>query len=294
MDSRRPPYQGHPPQAPPPPPPPHHDPRQQQQTPSTHHYAPQPPPPPPPSYHPQHHSGPPPPHAQAQGPPPQHQQQQHHPAPYQPGPPAPGPALPPIQPAYGQQPSSASTSDQPTLPSFRQPSAPPQHDTRDGAPPPEHYHPYNHNRSGHATPAPVNRSYSHDSGHQRSPATPAGPGPGSFPPSQAQDGAQQPPGQQPHHMDHGHHGYPPTNGHLPHGLPPPGPQHHHESHPQQQMTPMMDNHYQPYGPPPPNQQPMGYAPYNSGPVSSMYGQKRKQMRATQVCLESSQVCGKLR
>ncbi|KAK4614344.1 uncharacterized protein CLAFUR5_09229 [Fulvia fulva] len=289
MDSRRPPYQGHPPQAPPPPPPPpppHHDPRQQQQQhqPANHHYAPQPPPPPPPSYHPQHHSGPPPPHTQAQGPP--HQQQQHHPAPYQPGPPAPE-RLPPIQAAYAQQPTSASSTDQPTLPSFRQPSAPPQHDPRDGAPP-EHYHPYNHNRSGHATPAPVNRSYSHDSGHQRSPATPAGPGPGSFPPSQAQDGAQQPPGQPPHHMEHGHHGYPPTNGHLPHGLPPPGPQHHPESHPQQQMTPMMDNHYQAYGPPPPNQQPMGYAQYNSGPVSTMYGQKRKQMRATQACEQCRQ------
>ncbi|EME42038.1 hypothetical protein DOTSEDRAFT_72963 [Dothistroma septosporum NZE10] len=291
MESRRPPYQGHPPQAPPPPPPPHHDPRQQQhQQPSTHHYAPQPPPPPPPSYHPQHLSGPPPPphaqaQAQAQGPPPPQQQQQHHSAPYQQGSSAPGPALPPIQPAYGQPPSSASSSDQPTLPSFRQPSAPPQHDPRDGAPP-EHYHPYNHNRSGHATPAPVNRSYSHDSGHQRSPATPAGPGPGSFPPGQAQDGAQQPPGQAPYHMDHGHHGYPPTNGHLPHGLPPPGPQHHHESHPPpQQMTPMMDNHYQTYGPPP--NQPMGYA-YNSGPVSSMYGQKRKQMRATQACEQCRQ------
>ncbi|KAK4556162.1 hypothetical protein LTR86_006859 [Recurvomyces mirabilis] len=246
---------------------------------ASYHLAAPPPPPttldnraPPPAGHYQY-APPPPPH-----PPPQSHPHQAHPQ--QQGYPPPAPvALPPIQQPYGPP---GTAPEQRTLPPFHHP-----HGAHEAHPPQEHY-PYNqHNRSGHATPAPVNRTYSHDSTHQRTPTTPAQPGP--YPPHSGPDGLQHPPPQAQHHpMDpHAHQGYPPTNG-VVHGLPPPhGQQHgppppHHEQH-TQHMQPVMESHYGQY-PPPQQQQPV-YAP-NYGPISSgqFSGvQRKKQMRATQAC-----------
>ncbi|SMR53960.1 unnamed protein product [Zymoseptoria tritici ST99CH_1E4] len=312
MDSRRPSTYGQPP--PPPHDPRQQQPPQQQQHHPQHHYQHPHPPPPPPQYsspHPppapppsqqqappphHHQTHPPPPHSAPShpGPPPpralppqqQQQQQQYQSRPPPPqsqqypssvggGPPSQSPALPPIQSAAFPPPATTS-SEQQVLPSFRHPSAPPSHD-----PGPEyrHQHPqYNHVSSGHQTPASVNRTYSHDSGHQRSPTTPSnGPPPSHYPPGS--DGQQ--PGPPPQQMEHGgHHGYPPNGVPVPHGMP----QHHPEQHHPQYMPPMMDQHHG-YGPPGP---PMYGAP-NYGPASSnAYGPKRKQMRATQACEQCRQ------
>ncbi|GIZ48832.1 hypothetical protein CKM354_001187800 [Cercospora kikuchii] len=234
------------------------------------------PPPPPPPQQPQHQPYPPPP-AQPGAPPPQsyppQQQQQQHPQ-----------QLPPIQPtAYAPPPPSSEQSS--SLPPFRHSSSQPPHEQqREGQ---AQYQPdHTYNRSGHATPAPtnVNRSYSHDSGQQRTPATPTGPA--HFPHPSGHDGAQPPP-PAPQPMDHGaHHGYPPTNGVPHHGLPAPPPSHgHHEQHPQYAMTPMVDQHHS-YPPP---GQPMYNGPPSYGPTANMnYGPKRKQMRATQACEQCRQ------
>ncbi|KAI5364159.1 Putative zn(2)-C6 fungal-type DNA-binding domain-containing protein [Septoria linicola] len=289
---RGPPHGQHPPPShdsrPPPqfaqPPPPSHHPHPQQQhgvvqhqpppPPSQHHQSYQPPPP----SQSGHHPAPPPPQPYPQQ---QHQQQQHpqHTQHTQ--------QLPPIQPAsYAPAPQS---SEQSNLPPFRHSSAQPPHEQqREGQRPypPEH----SYSRSGHATPAPapapVNRTYSHDSGQQRTPATPTGPA--HFPHSSGHEGAQQPPQgapPPPQSMDHGGHpGYPPTNGVPHHGMPHPPPP-HHEQHPQYAMTPIMDQHHQ-Y--PPPGQAMYGGTP-SYGPTASMnYGPKRKQMRATQACEQCRQ------
>ncbi|KAK5119423.1 hypothetical protein LTR85_007523 [Meristemomyces frigidus] len=249
MDNRRPQYA-----APPPPPAPidGRAPPPQHLPPHAHYQQPPPPIAPQAPVHHQSFAGPPPPSTGA------------------------GPALPPIQhQPYGPP---GSTQDQQSLPSFRHPQQHP-YDPRADQQQQEYYN--NHNRSGHATPAPVNRSYSHDSTHQRTPTTPAQPGP--YPPVSGQDGP--PP---PHPMDHGsHHGYPPTNG-VAHGLPPPGPPPppHHEQHPQY-MTPIMENHHTPY---PPAQQPMYPQHGYQGPVSASQFQiqRKKQMRATQACEQCRQ------
>ncbi|KXT04056.1 hypothetical protein AC578_4909 [Pseudocercospora eumusae] len=85
-------------------------------------------------------------------------------------------------------------------------------------------------------------------------------------------------------MEHGHPQYPPpTNGVQHHGLPHHPP--HHEPHPQYAMTPMMDQHHS-YPPP---GQPMYQPQQTYGPASAnIYGQKRKQMRATQACEQCRQ------
>ncbi|KAK5168631.1 uncharacterized protein LTR77_005940 [Saxophila tyrrhenica] len=269
MDSRRTPYAA--------PPPPHQ-----------HNYPPHTPvdhrPPPPPAFaQPHSTNGAPPTHQSYQyGPPPQ----QYPPPPQHQQPPGPsgppGPNLPPIDPRPQH-----TNHNLPPLP----PPRAPQHDTREGA----EYHAYNnHNRSGHATPAPVNRSYSHDSAHQqRTPTTPAHPGQGPYPPSSGPDPAQQgpPPPSQP--MEHGgHHGYGQPNG-VPHGLPPPpahphGPPQHHQPPPSSHYgpPPMMENHHSyPPGPPPQDV----YFPQSYGPTSSNFNtQKKKQMRATQACEQCRQ------
>lgn len=223
-------------------------------------------------YHPA--AAPPPPSAVDSRPPPQHHQQppllppsdlahhQHYPPPHQQHPPppaysgAPGPAtLPPLQQTYGLP-------DQHKLPRFQHP-PPPSHDPREGD-----YQYNSHPHSGHVTPAPVNRSYSLDSTHQRTPTTPAHPGP--YPPGSSDS--------IPHQMEHApHHGYASTNG-LPHGLPPnQGP--HHE-HPPPYMTPMMDNAPHVYAP---SQHMYSQPSYGPASAAVMGAQKRKQMRATQVC-----------
>jgi hypothetical protein len=259
MDSRRPPY-SHPPAAQPHHP--HNPPPQQPPTPIDHrppqptYSQPQQPPqahPPPPQAHPYHHA--------AVAPP----APQHHP----------GPALPPIQPPYAGP---GAPQNPQSLPSFHHPPPHSSHEPREG---PE-YHSYNthhHTRSEHATPAPVNRSFSHDSTHQqRTPTTPAHPSQYPSASAPAPDGMQ--PHQQPHHMEHAHHGY--TNGlpHVPPPPPPPAPQYHQE--PQHHYTPVMENHH-PYGGPPSQ----GMYPSQSyGPASTnvrVGDMKRKHMRATQVC-----------
>lgn len=178
----------------------------------------------------------------------------------------PGPSLPPIQTPYAAP---GAPPDQHHLPPFRQAAHYPHEPPREGE-----YNAYNqHNRSGHVTPAPVNRPYSHDSAHQqRTPTTPAHPA--QYPSASGPDGTALPP--TPHHMEHGgYHGYPPTNG-IPHGLPPP--QHEQQHH---YSPPLMESHPG-YGPPP--SQPMSYS-QSYGPASANFVsvQKRKQMRATQVC-----------
>lgn len=190
--------------------------------------------------------------------------------------PPPGPALPPIQhQPYGPP---GAAPDQTNLPSFRHHSQPPQHSHEPPREPSEPY-PYVPLRgSGHATPAPVNRTYSHDSAAQRTPTTPVQHPP--YPPLAASEGA--PP---PQHMEHGpHHAYPITNGTHgpppPNAPPPPPPPPHHEQHPQY-MTPVLETAHGPYGPPPQPMYPQhGYA----GPISAaqFQVQRKKQMRATQV------------
>ncbi|KYG41188.1 hypothetical protein M433DRAFT_138224, partial [Acidomyces richmondensis BFW] len=159
--------------------------------------------------------------------------------------PPPGPALPPIQhQPYGPP---GAAPDQTNLPSFRHHSQPPQHSHEPPREPSEPY-PYVPLRgSGHATPAPVNRTYSHDSAAQRTPTTPVQHPP--YPPLAASEGA--PP---PQYMEHGpHHAYPITNGTHgpppPNAPPPPPPPPHHEQHPQY-MTPVLETAHGPYGPPP--------------------------------------------
>lgn len=198
-----------------------------------------------------------------------------YPPPYASQPPptggGPGVALPPIQQHLSGPPGPAQ--DQQSLPPI---GVQPQHhpyDPRDRQPQ-EFYN--NHNHSNHATPAPVNRTFSHDSTHQREPTTPAQAGP--YP--AAVSGPDGPP--PPHMMDRGpHHGYTPTNG-VSHGLPPgPPPPPHHDSHPPY-MQPMMEQQHAPYGQ---VQQPMYPQPGYPGPVSASQFQiqRKKQMRATQVC-----------
>ena len=250
MDHRRPQYAA-------PPPPPSADPRapQSQHVPYPHHQQP-----------PQANTHPPPAHYQPYpGPPP----------PSGPPPLPNGPALPPIQSSYGPP---GPAQDHQSLPSFRHPNQPP-YDPRDG-------HEYQHyNRSGHATPAPVNRSYSQDSAHQRTPTTPAPTT--AYHPASAHE--LPPP---PHSMDHGApHGYPPPPNGLSHGMPlvgPPPPP-HHEQQPQY-MTPTMDTHQGSY--PPPQQQQSMYPPQYPGPVSNGQFQmaRKKQMRATQVCTSIACAC----
>ncbi|GAB7360772.1 hypothetical protein MBLNU230_g0760t1 [Neophaeotheca triangularis] len=270
VDSRPPPPPqfSQPPPPPPPPPPQHqqqHHHHSQQQHMHHHHHQQQPPhQPPPPTYYQQPGYGhPPPPTHQTAPPPPQ------------------GLSLPPIQAHAGAAPPPPPEHQQ-ALPPYRHPST---HDPREGPPPPEYQ--YNHTRSGHATPAPVNRSYSHDSTHQqRTPTTPAASGPYQHTTS-APDSHGAP---QAHHMEHGqHHGYP--NG-AQHGLPPPpavsqGPPPGHEQG--QYMTPIMDNHH---GYPPPQQPPPSqmYSQQNYGPPNaSMFTvHKKKQMRATQACEQCRQ------
>ncbi|EMC95763.1 hypothetical protein BAUCODRAFT_123059 [Baudoinia panamericana UAMH 10762] len=210
-----------------------------------------------------------------------------HPYP-QPPPPAqhpqysyPPPALPPINynQAYGHPPPGT----QPHLPPINQ-GQPPPHESRDAQ---EQYSYNQQPPSGHATPAPVNRTYSHDSAHQqRTPTTPAQAGPY---PSGTVDGAQPPP----QHMDHGppHHGYPPTNGIAHHHAGPPPPMAVHHEHQPQYLPPPMENHHQQYqGPPQPS--PMYPPPHAStfGPMTASLtqGQRKKQMRATQACEQCRQ------
>ncbi|KAK0263881.1 hypothetical protein LTS09_002232 [Friedmanniomyces endolithicus] len=233
------------------------------------------------------YAAPPPPHAPPTAPPyayphphtPHPPQPQSHQAQYAPPPSATGTALPPINPPYGPP---GTAHDHRTLPSLQHPSNPHEHHL-----PQEHYPYSQHNRSSHATPAPVNRTYSHDSTVQRTPTTPAQPGP--YPPMPGPDGSQHPPPPPPqHHMEYTTHpGYPSTNG-VPHGLPPPGPpgqppqQPHHEQYPQY-APPSMENHHGQY--PPQQQQASMYPPPGYGPMSSsaMSMQRKKQMRATQAC-----------
>ncbi|KAK3709023.1 hypothetical protein LTR37_011187 [Vermiconidia calcicola] len=255
-------------------------------------HAPPPPNHPPPHGHNPHTpvNYPPPPHF-SHSQPPSTTAQPHQPHPLYPGPPTfqqsvpPGPSLPPIQAPYA--PPGAPPNPHTLPPLQHQYAAQPPHEQRESV----EYNTHNSYppRSGHATPAPVSRSFSHDSSHQqRTPTTPAHPGPHSFHPAPAPDGAQQ---QAPSHpMDHGgHHGYPPVNG-VPHGLPPPhGPPPHHEQPPSgyHSMTPVMENHP---GYPPPQSQPM-YSSQSYGPASNNFVtvQKRKQMRATQ-CRQRKQKC----
>ncbi|TKA83279.1 hypothetical protein B0A55_00792 [Friedmanniomyces simplex] len=247
------------------------------------------------------YAAPPPPHAPPPAPPYAYQhphtpvppQPQSQPPQYAPPPPATGsslphpptgPALPPIHPSYGPP---GSAPDHRTLPSLQHPANPqePQNTQK-------HYHYTQHNRSGHATPAPVNRTYSHDSTVQRTPTTPAQPGP--YPPMPGPDGSQHPPPPPPqHHMEYSSHpSYPPTNG-VPHGLPPPGPQGppppppHHEQY-AQYPQPSMENHHGQY--PPQQQQAPMYPPQGYGPMSSsaLQIQRKKQMRATQACEQCRQ------
>ncbi|KAK0850701.1 hypothetical protein LTR91_012315 [Friedmanniomyces endolithicus] len=232
------------------------------------------------------YAAPPPPHAPPTAPPyayphphtPHPPQPQSHQQQYAPPPPATGTALPPINPPYGPP---GAAHDHRTLPSLQHPSNPHEHHVSQ-----EHYPYSQHNRSGHATPAPVNRTYSHDSTVQRTPTTPAQPGP--YPPMPGPDGSQHPPPPPlQHHMEYTTHpGYPPTNG-VPHGLPPPGhpgqppPQPHHEQYPQY-APPSMENQHGQY--PPQQQQAPMYPPPGYGPMSSSASmQRKKQMRATQAC-----------
>ncbi|KAK5115511.1 hypothetical protein LTR62_001170 [Meristemomyces frigidus] len=218
-----------------------------------------------------HHPAPPPPTAlDTRAPPPT---AGHYPYPPTSTPyPPPPPHLPPIQQVqqspYGPP---GIATEQRTLPPFQ-----------------EQYH----NRSGHGTPAPVNRTYSHDSNHQRTPTTPAQAG--SYPPHSAPDGPHHLPPQQGSQqlMDpHTHQGYPPTNG-VVHGLPPPhsapqGPPMHHEQQPPQYMQAVMDPNSGPYPPPPQ----MYAQPSYGGPISGAHLQinaRKKQMRATQACEQCRQ------
>nr|OQO17415.1 hypothetical protein B0A51_15582 [Rachicladosporium sp. CCFEE 5018] len=255
MDTaRRPPPPGAPPppidpRGPPPPPPSHYT----SQQPS---YYPHPPPHPAQSPYPAH-SGPPgsAPPGQVHTLPPIH----GYSAPYPPGPgPPPGEGphqLPPVRhPSHGY------------------------YDSRDQ----QEYHKYNQaSRSGHATPAPVNRSYSHDSTHQQhTPTTPAQPG--AYPPTSAPEA-----GPPPHHMDHGsQHGYPPTNGIHSNGHPPPPPPQHYDPHPPHPMTPSVD---QGYAYPPPQHQ-MYPPPQYGPPIAASYNTqaRKKQMRAQQACEQCRQ------
>jgi hypothetical protein len=66
--------------------------------------------------------------------------------------------------------------------------------------------------------------------------------------------------------------------------------HHHEPPPPHHMTPVTDAHYA-YPPPPQPQSVYPSASYVPGPASSSFSnmQKRKQMRATQVCPSTRQM-----
>ncbi|KAK3643851.1 hypothetical protein LTR56_009946 [Elasticomyces elasticus] len=261
-------------------------------------YAPQAAPPPaphappnaPPYYH--HTQTPVPPHPQY---PQSHQQQQYAPPPPTTNslqPPATGPALPPIHQTYG--PPGSAPDQRTTLPSLQHPTNPhePQGHQEHYSYPPQHQH----NRSGHATPAPVNRTYSHDSTVQRTPTTPAPSG--QYPHIPGPEGVQhqpQPPPPPQHHMEYSSHPvYPPPNG-VQHGLPPPpgppGPppqQPHHEQY-ASYAQPSMENHHGQYAPQ--QQQSPMYPPQTYGPAmtnSQMQMQRKKQMRATQACEQCRQ------
>ncbi|QIW98839.1 hypothetical protein AMS68_004357 [Peltaster fructicola] len=235
-----------------------------------------------------------------------HQQQQQYPAPPpslppqypQPGPPphahnaahpyhpsvAYSTALPPIHtyPPGPPQPAPAQFGQEPGLPSVRPQSGPQtQEGVREG-----HEQYSQHNRSGHATPAPIaQRSFTHD--QQHTPLTPAQSGP--HLPGPAPEPPQKP-------MEHVmHQGYPHHNGvHQvgphPHHAPP------HEQHGSYASTPVMDHnqyalqqqqiHYpQGYGPASQQQQQQQQQqPYATSAAVS----KRKPMRAQQACEQCRQ------
>lgn len=142
----------------------------------------------------------------------------------------------------------------------------------------EHTQYSQHNRSGHATPAPIaQRTYSHEQQHTPLTPAPAGPhhtGPAAEPSQQPMDNVM-------------HHGYAHHNG-VHHGLPP----HHaspHEPHGSYASTPVMDHNQYAM-----QQQQQMYPPPGYGPASQQahYATaaaigKRKPMRAQQVSNEST-------